>query len=238
MRKCMMRLYHEYTREDRPMTNPIDYVTVIEPVYEVTLFGTADLAPWQHLLQDEGLPIAPIDGRAALLLSVIDSKYMGMRFQEFSISVSVGQDRYFFPHAYNSIGLFALAERRMFRTPYYQGNIHIDQRHITLSHGRITVFEATLPPSVTKVSSADECWEISIHLPKHLRQTAAIPHYFHARLEGHTEHYPAESAAISIMPTVEDVALRRLKDSHFRLLEWRVRPTARHSKSKTYQQTR
>lgn len=95
----MLRLYHEYTRDDCPMTNPIDYVTVIEPVYEVTLFGTAELAPWQHLLQDESLPIAPIDGRAALLLSVIDSKYMGVRFQEFSISVSVGQDRYFFPHA-------------------------------------------------------------------------------------------------------------------------------------------
>lgn len=217
--------------------NTINYVTVIEPVYESTLVGTADLAPWQHLLASEGLPIASTNGRAELLLSAVDSKYKGIRFQEFSISIKVSDTRYFLAHAYNSIGLFALAERKMFRTPYYQGTIHVEQRQIMLRHGKTAVFQATLPPQVTSLNTADECWELFIHLPNQLRQQPAVPHYFHARLEGRTDHYPADSVALTITPTPQDETLAMLERSNFRAESWNIRPTARHSKSKTYSQS-
>jgi len=217
--------------------NNINYVTVIEPVYEVTLVGTADLAPWQRLLNDEGLSIASANGRAELLLSVVDSKYMGVRFQEFSISVKVSDNRYFLAHAYNSLGLFALAERKMFRTPYYQGTIDVSQRQVVLRHGKTVVVQATLPSQVTSLNTNDECWELLLHLPKRLRQQPTIPHYFYGRLEGRTEHYPADSATLTITPTVQDQTLDMLNRSNFRVENWTIRPTARHSKSKTYAET-
>jgi hypothetical protein len=218
------------------MNTKIDYVTVIEPVYEVTLFGTAELAPWQQWMKEEGLPAANEHGRAELLISVIDSKYMALSFQEFSISIKVEGNRYFLIHAYNSIGWFALAERKVFRTPYYQGDIHVAERRIALSHGNSIAFQAMLPSTVTSIHSEDECWDLLIHLPKQFRQKPAVPHYFHARLEGHTEHFPTDFVSMSITPTAEDETLRRLHASDFRVEDWRIRQKARHSKSKTYQQ--
>jgi hypothetical protein len=210
----------------------MEYTTIIEPVMEVTLAGTAEDSLWQDLFRKEEMTARNPDGQVEILLSAVDSKFKGIQFQELSISVQVGENRYFLAHAYNSIGLFALAERKFFQTPYYPGKITVDPRRITLHDGSKPLFEATLPASASLIAEQPECHELLIHLPKNLRQSPNQPHFFHARLEGNTTIYSGQTASLNIV--AHQSIWELLKASNFRLQEWRVRPAARHSKSKTY----
>src|SRR5690606_28624144 len=91
---------------------PADYITTITDVREVALWATADLGYWRERLRDEDLLPFDDGGRAALLLTAIDSKFRGISFRELSISVLVGDGRSaFLAHAFSSSRLLAFAER-------------------------------------------------------------------------------------------------------------------------------
>ena len=64
----------------QPVTQPVKYVTIVEHVKEVSLYGSADLAYWRRHLEPEGL--APFDdrGRAELILIAADMVWKGARF--------------------------------------------------------------------------------------------------------------------------------------------------------------
>lgn len=159
---------------------------------------------------------------------------MGFRFREFSISVKLDANRYFLAHAYNSLRLFARVERAFFQTPYYHGDIEVRADHLRLSHQQNTVFEARLPQKAMSLKTVEECQELNILLPKRLRKIASQPHFFDAQLEGLTEYYSGDDVDIQIAPRADDFILNLLRESLFQVQEWRVRRTARHSKSKTY----
>jgi hypothetical protein len=216
------------------MTQPVQYMTVIEPVVEVTLYGTADGDFWRRYLNEQHLPVDSTDAKTDILISTVDARYMGIRFQELSISIKVRDGVYFLAHAYNSLALFALAERVFFKTPYYHASIVPEMRHIRLSHGQSTVFEAQLPDDARLIGKGEECNDVQIYLPKALRKNPTQPHFFYARLEGFTEIYAAEDAAVKIVPNPKDPILGLLNESNFQVHEWRTRAAARHSKSKTY----
>lgn len=207
----------------------IDYVTVISPVKEITLWGKAEAAPWQAYLKAEGLAPYVQNGKVELLISTVDSTYMGFRFQELSISIMLGEKEYFLAHAYNSIPLFALAERKFFQTPYYAGKLSVQKEAIALNDGQS--FEAKLAPNAPCLKTGEEDWQLIIRLPKALRKKADKPHFFHARLQGYTESYQANLGSFSMNGTEE--VFRLLRESQFQPEEWRVRASAKHSKSKT-----
>ncbi|GAB4544981.1 MAG: hypothetical protein OHK0023_02570 [Anaerolineae bacterium] len=217
-----------------PPTSTVNYVTVIEPVLEVTLIGTAEYARWRDLLNDEGLAVDSTPTQANILISAVDSKFRGIRFQEVSVSVMVGDARYFLAHAYNSIAWFALAERVLFRTPYYQGTITVNAQHIRLSRGQAALLDAKLPTNAPHISAGERRDEFLIHLPKKLRRQPNQPHYFHARLEGHATVFAADNRLVQITPTADERIWQLIKASRFQVDQWLVRATARHSKSKTY----
>lgn len=208
------------------------YTTVISPVREVTLRGKADAGLWQIYLKDEGVKPFIQDDKAELLLSAVDSKYMGFRFQEFSISLRLADDAYFLAHAFNSIPVFAWVERQFFRTPYFPARIVVEKDRLILNDGR--TFEAKLASQAPCVKSGDEDQQLLIRLPKALRQRRASdkPHFFYARLEGYTETYQATLENLSVQG--EEAIFQALRDSEFQVEEWHVRENARHSKSKTY----
>lgn len=208
----------------------IDYVTVISPVKEITLWGQADAAIWQSYLQAEALSPLLDNGKVNLLMSSIDSRYMGFRFQELSISIQLSEKEYFLAHAYNSIPLFALAERKAFQTPYYAGNLQVERDTILLNAGQD--FAAKLKPQAPLLRQIEEDWELLIRLPKAFRKKANQPHFFYARLQGFTEIYQADLSAFSMAGQESIFGL--LRESHFQALEWRIRAKATHSKSKTF----
>ena len=214
------------------------YVTIIEPVFEVALFGTGNHTVWENFIEKEGLELASHEGKTNIIINVVDSRYMGIRFREFSISLEVSPQRYFLAKAYNSIGMFARAERAFFHTPYYKGKIDVSATRISLQHNQLSVFEACIPEGVVPFAESDGREELLIHLPKRLRTNARKPHYFHALLEGAAISYPGDEVQVMMTPERDDVVLNLLKASCFQVQEWRVRSSARHSKSKTYSDVR
>lgn len=101
----------------------ITYVTRIENVREVILHGAADLSFWRARLHMSGLFPYQEQGRAALLLTATDLSWLGVRFQEFTVSVVVSQvedgsrqDGFYLVGAFNSSRLLTLAEN-LFSNP-------------------------------------------------------------------------------------------------------------------------
>lgn len=212
----------------------MDYITVIEPVLEITLLGSAGDKHWRTLLSEEGLPILSQQGQARILISAVDSKYMGFPFRELSVSVQVDEQRFFLAQAYNSLAAFAWVERVFFRTPYYHGKVTAQPRHIGLHVGTQQVFTAALAESRPALEQ-HECNELQIYLPKRLHPRSKQHHFFHARLEGDTQIYREGFEVRGIQPLAHQPVWGLLQASDFRVDEWRVRTAARHSKSKTFQ---
>ncbi|MDX2078268.1 MAG: hypothetical protein SFZ02_17680 [bacterium] len=212
----------------------ITYTTIIEPVLEVSLIGEANFVSWQPKLEAEGLDILHHADKIPVILSAVEATYMGMMFREFSISLAINDSYYFLAHAYNSKRFFAFVERRLFRTPYYHATITTTPHKVAIHQNQKMVFEAILPEDAPITSQKDENFEWQISLPKSLRKKHDVPHYFYARLEGHSHHYDAKSAQMTISPSPTDEIFALLEQSEFTIKNWLVRPHGRHSKSKTY----
>lgn len=213
------------------MTNTIHYMTVIEPVLEVTLLGNANTATWQPILEAEGFH-PPHTDKIPVIISGTQAKYRGVSFRELSISLGIDEERFLLIYAFNSNRFFAWTERKLFRTPYYHAQIAVDSHHITLHQGINPLFEAKLNTDAPITRQADEDYQWTICLPKALRKNADVPHYFHARLKGHTQHYAPQLSHFNIGSS--NAILSRLAESQFELMDWSVRMQAQHSKSKTF----
>ncbi|MFN8528278.1 MAG: hypothetical protein U0670_06680 [Anaerolineae bacterium] len=212
----------------------MQYVTIIEPVLEVTLVGTATPHPWLPLLQAEGLTLSASTDRAIVMISATASTYKGLSFRELSVSIQVEGNRFFLPHADNSIRWFAWVERKFFQTPYRYGQVTTQPMHIAAVEQGIPVFEARLPADAS-YQEDNEVNELVIHLPKSLRKRADDPHFFYARLEGAAHIYDGHAASVTINAGAAQPIWDLLRRSDFQVNEWRVRQSARHSKSKTYE---
>lgn len=215
------------------MTDTIHYMTVIHPVLEVTLLGNADYAIWQPILQAEGFH--PLHTTTIpVIISGTQARYMGVTFRELSISLGIDDERFLLIYAFNSNRFFAWTERNLFRTPYYHAKLVVNSHHIAIHQGKNRLFEATLPTDAQIVEQSDEDYQRVICLPKSLRKNANMPHYFHARLAGDTQHYVPHSAHISFVDETSNAILSRLSESQFEIADWSVRIQAHHSKSKTF----
>src|SRR4051812_34281167 len=110
------------------MKEEIKWAAELSHVREVSLLGTADGAFWTQRLRDEDLLLAHRDGKAQVMIVAADSKFMGVRFGELSISV-LASDRAnhgaYLVHAWNSCRFFAFCERSFFATPYAHGEVQV-----------------------------------------------------------------------------------------------------------------
>jgi hypothetical protein len=217
-------------------------------VREVSLLGTADLAFWKDRLRAEGLFPAEGDGKAQLLVSSVDSRYLGIPFRELTVSVFVsrqaggaGGDGAYLAHAFNSSRLFAFLERTCFSTPYYPAKVDIRARlpiRLRLTQGREGVFRAEMSAGSRAAPrepsrSGDDGWEGPIFLPGSGRR--APGKVFFARLSGHTETYPfSPGDVLALDPSPKSQILRALVESRFAVREWVIRADATHARSKTF----
>jgi hypothetical protein len=220
----------------------IRYVARIRGVIEVALAGQADLGFWRAELEPEGLVPFDAGGRAELLISATALRWKGLRFRELVVNVSVGaggdearHGGFFLIRAFNSSPLLALAERRLFKTPYYPGAITVeagpparielrdrDQPGLRMAMG------AAGPPE----SSADYAVRGPLFLPRAGRRDAR----FFVALSGHQQRYPflADRDQWAVHPSDRHAVFGQLRDSHFTPAEWRLCLDAEHAKSQTY----
>ena len=217
----------------------IQYAADLYNVKEVTLHGTADLSFWEAVLHKESLfPYHEAD-KAILLLSAIDAKWRGFKFREFVIAVGVclnengtSLDGYYLPHAFNSSKLLAFSERVFFRTPYFHGNIRLENKlpaSIKLQDRREVLLDARMSiPSTPPVVEYLE-WEGPIFLPNNRGK-------FFAVLAGEADIYPfsSETDRFEIKPSARHRIFQQLIESSFTGSVWSLRSKSRHAKSKTY----
>lgn len=222
------------------------YQTTIYDVREVILTGAADPAFWQEKLNAEGLLPFLVDDRAQMTITAISSKFRGLRFEEMTIAIAVCErdgasapDGFYLAHAFNSRRLLALAERTLFRTPYYPGAITVQEQIPASVHLRLddqAVFSAAMSGARERLHGGVEEWEGAIYLPHRVARKKAAGERFFARMGGHTETYPFSPGAdlCEIRPRDSDLALQWLLDSRFTPGEWRLRSQATHARSQTY----
>ena len=217
----------------------IQYAADLYNVKEVTLHGTADLSFWEAVLHKESLfPYNEAD-KAILLLSAIDAKWRGFKFREFVIAVGVCRnengtslDGYYLPHAFNSSKLLAFSERVFFRTPYFQGDIRLENKlpaSIKLQDRREVLLDARMSiPNTPPVVEYLE-WEGPIFLPNNRGK-------FFAVLAGEADIYPfsSETDRFEIKPSARHRIFQQLIESSFTGSVWSLRSKSRHAKSKTY----
>lgn len=217
----------------------VQYAADLKNVTEVTLHGTADLSFWEAVLDKEGLLPYYETGKAVLLLSAIDAKWRGFKFKEFVIGVAVSNtedgtslDGYYLPRAFNSSKLLGFSERVFFKTPYFHGNIRLQNRipaFIRLRDGSEVLLHAEMsipdtPPMVEYLE-----WRGPIFLPNKRGKFFAI-------LAGEAEIYPfsSEVDTFEINASTHHEIFQQLIESNFTGSVWVLRNNSRHAKSKTY----
>ena len=219
----------------------IKYAADLDNVKEVTLHGTADLSFWETVLHKEALFPYHEAGKAVLLLSAIEAKWRGFRFKEFVIAVGTcfnengtSLDGYYLPHAFNSSKLLTFSERVFFKTPYFRGNIRLENklpaslrvqdRREVLLHARMSI--PITPPIVEYLE-----WEGPIFLPNNRGK-------FFAVLAGEADIYPfsPETDGFELKSSARHRIFQQLIDSGFAGSVWSLRSRSRHARSKTYKE--
>ncbi|MDA7978168.1 MAG: hypothetical protein MPJ50_05285 [Pirellulales bacterium] len=219
----------------------------VHPVREVLLVGEADLEPFAKLLASEGLRPAEFSRRARLLISTTDTKFYGVRFREFSVSVVVENDAadangltsVFLIQAINTVRFFAWVERRVFSTPYAHARIamssapsafaNVDKQGTPLVRMRMDSVDRK------PLRQGEEHLDCQVYLPtKPGRDPQQHGTLFFATLTGTAAVYaPSPEDEVTFHSHGEFPVLQQLIDANCRPVEWLLRDFGRHKKTKT-----
>lgn len=216
------------------------YISTITGVREVALTGTADLAYWREQLRSVNLVPYDDGGRAAVLITAIDSKFRGIPFRELSISVVVSDDGgataggAYLAHAFNSSRLLAFAERAFFRTPYHLAELTVDEQipaQLGVLVGNRALINAQMGPKGAPARREDAVFDGPIYLP-------GGKDVFFARLSGAADIYLFDPGdTVTFGPQSDVSIITQLTESGFTGTEWLVRSDAVHARSKTFKRT-
>ena len=227
------------------MARPAKWVGRLEHVREVTLFASADLAPWRRRLEPLGLRPLEHEGRARWMVLGGAARFAGMAFRELSFSLMLdlpgaeaGPGGAFLWLAFQSRQLFAFCERTFFATPYAHGDVGLEcgpPAHLRLGRREVTWCEARMGerPGRTPSSVGHDGIGGPVFLP--VVRPGAPRRFFHAHIEGLTSTWPFEPAIDTWMlnPVGGAAPLQALCDSGFAPSQWVVRADSLHAKSGT-----
>jgi hypothetical protein len=227
----------------------VKYVAEISPVREVWLVGAADLGFWSERLKSARLVPSEFDGRARILVSAIEARYLGVRFRELCISVFVrderggaGRDQAYLAQGFHSSRVFAWFERTLFSTPYVYGKIGVNASvpaSIRFVAGGQPIFLAEMSPDRAAaaqglIRSGEECWDGSIYLPANERDSGPGKVFF-AKMTGTMRTYAFGADDLLVVQRMaRRPALGWLIDSSFTGQQWSVRENGTHARSKTF----
>ncbi len=223
---------------------PERYPTVVRPVEDVSLIGTADLEPWREMIRRAGVhPFLATPDRVEVQLFGARTKFKGIRFTELSLSVSVchepngeARDGALLATAVNTVRFFAWVERAMFKTPYEHGSVDLAAGmapSFASSTKAGSVMRATAARDGRERQPGDAHWEGPIYLPP--RDARGGGRCFFGRILGASVAfgYDPDVDAFEVEP-VGNAALELLAASEFAPMVWQVRTGAEHGRTKSY----
>ncbi len=226
---------------------PRRYPVEIRSVREAMLIGRADLAVWRRFLQPEALTPFAAEGAAQLVWTAISARWLGYRFRECSLSITVSAspdgataDGFRLLQAYNDSAAFAWVERTFFGTPYDPARIDLSidaPWQLAVSRGAQRVCHAQgREASAAPTAAATSDWEGPIFIAG--RATGSPVRFFFARFTGVARQAAFEPAVdrFSLGDDDQSPALRDLKASGFVPHTWQFRATAVHGRTATFDQ--
>lgn len=226
----------------------IKYVGQLYGVRELALLGTADLSWWRDHLAGEELEPIEVDQSARVLVTGLESKWMGMPFRDLSVSVSARclygskEEGYLLAGAFNASRFITFFERRWFKSPYqFRADLHVElgnQSTIRLGNEPAQDLIAEMGPRESEenpVPAEEMGYTGPLFIPKGRDRT--INRWFMVKIHGLTStiDYDAKRDRFEISSECTDPILSGLRASQFRGIEWFVRQNATHKRSKTFQ---
>ena len=220
----------------------------LENVVDVTLVGTSSFDYWIEQLRPEGLHPVETDGHARILIIAAEGRFFGQTFQELSISVLArpfespdSSQGALLLGAFNSNRFFAFCERTFFGAPYRYAAVSVSSRKpIGFSVGvpNRDRIHAALSSKIKLPDRQLDSWRGTVYLPGSGPKRAGTKAFW-ASIEGATNIRPyGDNDEFEFETSDQSSVLHHLKRSKFKPLEWRIRPSATHEKSKTYARVR
>lgn len=230
---------------------PVKYIAEVRVAHEVALLGSADLDYWTEKLAGQRLVPREVDGRAELAIGAMESRWMGVRFRELTIAVSVlggtpagdsptvDAPATYLLRAFNSSALFAWIERTAFQTPYVKGAVRVQTSPpagICLDQEGVATLRLERGGTEPGAPAVDELWEGAIYLPTKAGGRGARGRVFYARLSGPAVICPFDPSrdVQAFVPHAREPVLGWLVESGFAGRQWHIRDNAVHARSKTF----
>lgn len=226
----------------------IKSIAEINNVKELMLICNADLFIWSDYLKKFNHAPLEFNGKARLLLSISELKYMKIRFKEFIISIFIDDNNmetntqaFFLLSAYNSNIFFSWSERTFFSTPYHSGQISFDSQKfskasVTANKNKAIVITNSMNDFRKPKSEGYDKWEGRVYLPGNNRTKGKFNKWFYAGIEGDSKKYDYfhNEDSITFKNTESDEIFNCLSDSNISGYEWITRNKAFHTKSGTF----
>lgn len=213
-------------------------------VKEVNLLGHADAATFRDLLAPEGLHPTVRDGKAEVLVGAFDSRFMGLAFREAIVTVYTcaraggsERDGAFLLQGFNSRSPFAWVERVMNRSPYVAASIAVDANgassSMAIAVAGAPIFEASMEAEgrAEPARTEDTPWTGPVHLPSRGGKREMFLVELQGALQVHA--FAPGRDRLRIGRAVSADVSGALAECGFEAKEWWIRPSARHSKTKT-----
>ena len=226
------------------MEQPPKYVAQLKGVRELALFGAAELSWWRDHLAGEGLEPVEVDGRAQLVVTGLDSKWMGIPFRDLSVVVAArrsGSEEtgLLLARSFNASRFFAFVERRWFHLPYSFRDVRVELKDpASMRLGQETVpdlFAERGPrePSGEPEAAQDMGYTGPLFLPTRDRTRRR---WLMVRIHGLTStcDFDAARDRFEVDPECSDPVLAGLRASRFRGIQWQLRENATHARTKTF----
>ncbi len=226
----------------------VKYIAQLNGVRELGLFGVADLSWWRKQFTEEFVEPIDVDGRAQVLVTGLDSRWMGIPFRDITVFIAARsrfgsrESGFFLASAFNASRFMAGVERWWFHLPYqFRGDLDVGL-------GNRLAFRVGEPANAdvdAELGSRDSSCETEtacemgfagpLFLPRGRDGTRA--RWLSVRVHGQTStfEFDAERDRFEIHSEPPDSIFAKLHASGFRGLEWHVRRNATHARSKTFQ---
>lgn len=224
----------------------VKYIAQLKNVRELVLMGEADLSWWREHLADEELEPTELDGRAQVFLTGLDTKWMGLPFRDVSVAVAAhrsdGSDEagLFFARAFNASRFFAGVERRWFDLPYsYCSDLHVELAESgTICLGRQS--GADVVAEMDRREDGGEAQEMEFTGPLFLPRGRNRSRWLMVQIRGMTStiDFDPERDRFEVGSDCVDPVIAGLIASDFCPIQWHVRRSSTHARTKTFETRR
>lgn len=224
---------------------PTKYIAQLNKVRELTLLGAAELSWWRDYLAEEELEPIEVDGQAQVIVTGLDSQWMGIGFRDLSVAVAARYQSgltptgFFFARAFNASRFHAGFERWWFHLPYSRRAVRVELGTTSSMHlGQEPDLDllAELGPREPSGESAPP-QEMGYTGPLFLPKGRTKRRWLMVRIHGLTStfDFDADRDRFEIRSDFADPIFAGLRASRFRGIQWHMRRSATHARSKTFQ---